>query len=662
MFLRRALLCTLLLSTQPVFAAPTVPLAAFVHEDEYSNPRLSPDGKHIAITVRVPLNDRFVPVVMMFSLPEMKQVGALRLPVFEVPVDYQWISAKRLVLSKGKEFGSREKPQATGELLAFDLDGTHQEYLFGYQMRNFASRGERYGNDWAFGYVEDVSMKRDGHLFVTSRSWEDKITQLYDVDGTKSSRSLLAELPVSDLTFILQRNGKPRFAIGADESTNAVEFRFDDATGKWGRIEKNTGRRYRPYLFSADDSAFVATYSEHGEPDQLIREDLATGKRAVLFSDPVGSYEAMFDSARQPFAAYARVGIPKMHYFDAKDPASVLHQQLSANFPGQHVSFINFSDDGKLLLFGVRSDRDPGSFYLFNRTTMKADLLFSSMEAIDPAKMAERRPISVKTRDGHMLHGFVTMPAHPAGVKVPLVVLPHGGPHGIEDDWFFDEDAQFLASRGYAVLQLNFRGSGGRGVNFLTAGYREWAGKIIDDLDDATKWVIAQGNVDGNRVCAYGASFGAYASMMLAARDSTLYKCAVGYVGAYDLNLLGKPKGNIGDKYLANAFRKYIGDDRAVLDRNSPINLADRIKSPVFLVHGGIDKTTPVEHAEAMRKALIAAGRPPEWFLAPNEGHGFYDTANRTAFYEKLEAFLGKHIGDKAGTAQVGAAPAANAP
>ena len=240
------------------------------------------------------------------------------------------------------------------------------------------------------------------------------------------------------------------------------------------------------------------------------------------------------------------------------------------------------------------------------------------------------------------------MPARAAGGKAPLVLLPHGGPHGPYDSWFFDEDAQFLASRGYAVLQVNFRGSGGRGVNFQEAGYRQWGGKIVDDLVDATRWAIAQGEVDGNRVCAYGASFGGYASMMLAAREPELYKCAVGYVGVYDLKLLAKPNNDRRDNSRASTFRKFVGDDRAELDRNSPVTLAAKIKAPVFLVHGGNDKRAPVEHAHAMRAALTAAGRPPEWFLAPNEGHGFYDTANRTAFYEKLEAFLGRHIGKEA--------------
>jgi dipeptidyl aminopeptidase/acylaminoacyl peptidase len=644
-----AAICAAVLSVVPVLAQAAVPLAAFVHEDQYTNPRLSPDGKHIAITTRVPDGDRFVPVLTMYSLPDLKITGAMRFPKFEVPVGYQWVSPTRLVVAKGRETGSREKPIATGELVATNLDGTKQEYLFGYEMWKSSSRGDRYGDDHAFGYIEDVSKKRDGHLFVTSRSWEGKTTMLYDIDSARATRKLIANVPEQDLTFVLQKNGLPRFAFGTDQQSHGVEYRFDDASGNWNKIEKDTGRRYVPLQFSEDDREFIALHSAKGEPDRLISENLATGARKVLFSDPVGNAGSfVYTRDSLPIGAQSTVGIPKVRYFDETNADAQLHKQLSAQFPGQDLRFIDFSDDGKVLLFSVRSDRDPGSYYLFDRTTMKADMLFSAMEAIDPEQMTERRPISFKARDGLELHGFVTMPAHAAGAKLPLVLLPHGGPHGIHDDWYFDEDAQFLASRGYAVLQVNYRGSGGRGVSFREAGYRQWGGKVLDDLEDGTRWLIAQGEVDGNRACAYGASFGAYASLMLATRDSSLFKCAVGYVGIYDLKLLAKPENNRQDAVMAATVRKFVGDDKAELDRISPAMLAAKIKVPVFLVHGGNDKIAPVEHAHAMRAALTAVGRPPEWFLAPNERHGFYDTANRTAFYEKLEAFLARNIGKEA--------------
>ena len=641
------LLASLLAVPLAASAVPKVPIAAFAEEDQFSNPRLSPDGKYVAVTVRVPSGERTVPTVTVYSVPELKIVGVTRFPVFELPLDYNWVGTTRLVIAKGKELGSRERPVATGEVLAMDVDGSKQEYLFGYNMFASSRRGDRYDDDRAWGYVEGVSRARDGRFFLTSHSWTGSHSMLYDIDSRSASRKLLGDLPMPYLGFVIQRNGTPRFAYGTDEDTYAVLFRRDDASGDWTKLPKDFGRRFYPLAFSADDSEFVASYSATGGPAALVKQDLKTGARVTLAADPVGDITSfMYGADRNlPFAARTSIGIPYARYLDPNGSDAKLHKMLSAQFPGTYLSFINFSDDGKLLLFSVKGDRDPGAYYLFNRDTNKADLLFASMQQIDPEDMAERRPVSFTARDGLQLYGFMTMPKHAAGTKLPLVLLPHGGPHGPFDDWFFDDDAQFLASRGYAVLQVNFRGSGGRGDNFEAAGYRQWGAKIQDDLIDGVKWAIGQGEVDGKRVCAYGVSFGGYSALMLAAREPELFKCAVGYAGIYDLKLLAKEDSARRDATTGNFIKKFVGEDNEELNRFSPALLASRITAPVMLVHGGKDKRAPVEHAELMRAALVKEGRPPEWFLAPNEGHGFYDTANVTAFYEKLEAFLAKHIG-----------------
>ncbi|WP_296950111.1 S9 family peptidase [uncultured Massilia sp.] len=640
--------CALLLATLPLCAraAPTVPLDAFVGQEMYSRPRLAPDGRHIAVTVQVPAGERTVPVLMTYTLPDMKVSGAIRLPLFTVPVDYQWVTNERLVVAKGLELGSREKPVASGELLATDLDGKRQEYLFGYRMYAASSRGTRYGDDDAFSYLEFIPRERNGHALVTSRLWDTRHSLLYDTDTRNAKRKLLADLPLDGLGFLVQNDGTPRFAYGSGTDNEPVLFRRDAAGGAWERMQ-TSGTRYLPLAFSRDDRQLMAMVSKDGEPDSVVREDLATGKRVTLFADPVAAPQTLLFGADYdlPFGAVSGTGVPRVVYFDADDANARLHKLLAQQFPGSQVGFDGFSDDGRLTLFHVSSDRDPGSWYLFDKTSGKADLLFSSMEAIYPDDMAERRPISLRARDGLELHGFLTMPAHAPGVRPPLVLLPHGGPHGDHDTWFFDVDAQFLASRGYAVLQVNYRGSSGRGPAFRQAGYREWGGKIQDDLVDAVRWAIAQGEVDGERVCAYGTSFGGYAALMLAARAPGLLRCAVGYAGIYDLNLLARTDEARADERMANAVARYVGTDKAELDRFSPVAQAARITVPVLLVHGGKDKRAPLAHAEAMRAALAREGRPPDWFLAPTEGHGFYDTANRAEFYRRLEAFLGKHIG-----------------
>lgn len=648
MHLRSVLLCGCLATplSNP-HAAPKVPLAAFVHEDQYTNPRLSPDGRYIAITVRSRSGDRFVPVVTIYTLPDLKIAGGVRMPVFQVPLDYTWVSKTRLAISKGLEMGARETPQPTGEVLATEFDGSRQEYLYGYNMARTARRGEQYGDDYGNGYIEALPPGRNGHFFLTSHEWEAHHTMLYDIDSVNAARYLVAELPEARLRFLVQQNGKPRFGYGTGDDAYATTWRFNDSGTKWEKIDAKHGKRYVPTAFSPDDSEFVAIHSADGGPDQLIKENLASGARTTLFADPRGGVEYLMYGAREglPFGAGTDVGIPSLQYFEGGGEDAKLHQLLSSQFPDSFVRFINFTQDGNTLLFSVESDRDPGSYYVFHKKSMRADLLFTSMSKIAPADMAERRPIAFKSRDGLDLYGYLTMPKHAAGARMPLVVLPHGGPHGYFDTWFFDRDSQFLASRGYAVLQVNFRGSGGRGVDFERAGYRQWGAKVMDDLVDGVRWSIAQGEVDGARVCSYGVSFGGYAALMLAAREPALFKCAVGYAGVYDLTLLHKEYGMRRHKSMFASVDRYVGQDKDELNRFPPVTLAAQITAPVLLVHGEKDETAPIAHAIAMRAALAGVNRPPEWLVAPTEGHGFYNTENVTMFYEKLEAFLGKHIG-----------------
>lgn len=648
MRLRSTLLCACLAACfAAAHAAPKVPLASFIEKDQYSNPVLSPDGKYIAITVRIPSGERFVPVVTIYTLPELKIASAIRMPAQQVPVDYTWISKTRLAVVKGLEKGPADRPVTAGEVLATDVDGGNQDYLFGFSTFNSSRSGARYGYDYASGTVSGVPNELNSHFFLTSNPWREKHSMLYDIDSTRAIRKLLADLPEADLSFVQQHDGKPRFGFGLSENTHPTLYRFSDANASWEKQAPTPGSRLVPIGFSSDDTEFVAYLSTNGGPETLVKENLASGARTPLFADPRGSVARLEYGARTglPFAAYSNVGIPTVHYFDEHNADAQLHKLLSAQFPGNIVHFVNQTDDGKLLLFTVASDRDPGSFYLFNKVTNKAELLFSAMEKIEPEQMAERRPIAFKARDGLDLYGYLTMPSHAPGTKLPMVLMPHGGPHGIQDSWYFDNDAQFLASRGYAVLQVNFRGSGGRGPKFRVAGYRHWGSAIQDDLIDGVKWAIAQGEIDGARVCSYGGSFGGYAALMVAAREPQMFKCAVGASGVYDLNTLFTKDETKEYKIAFNQYVNFLGEDKDELNRFSPVNLADKISAPVMLVHGGRDKTTPPENADLMRAALIKAGHPPEWLFAPNEGHGFYDTKNVTVFYEKLEAFLDKYIG-----------------
>ena len=278
----------------------------------------------------------------------------------------------------------------------------------------------------------------------------------------------------------------------------------------------------------------------------------------------------------------------------------------------------------------------------------------------DPETMATMRPIEFAARDGQRIHGYVTLPRGSDGKQLPMVVLPHGGPFGIFDSWGYDTDPQVLAAAGYAVLQINFRGSGAHGRAFEQAGGREWGGLMQDDVTDGTRWAVSEGIADPARICIYGASYGGYAALMGAAREPSLYRCAAGYVGVYDLPLMFRE----GDMRQLESGRTYLREwigEPAELGKVSPVNLATSIKVPVFLAAGGKDERAPIEHSERMEKALRAAGVPVETLFVRTEGHGFFTEEHRAEFYSRLLAFLDRNIGS-AGAASSAAATATAAP
>jgi dipeptidyl aminopeptidase/acylaminoacyl peptidase len=646
----RTTLSLLLLSLLPIAASaaqPLIPVEHFTEEHTYSSPRISPDGKHLAVNIRMMRNKRMIPTMNIFTLPDLKRVSTIALPGWEIPVSFLWISNKRLAVYKGKEVGLRVRPVATGEIVAVNLDGTDQQYLFGHDNYKQSSKGDRYGDDHGYGVVAHIPQSKDGHIQVGAYLWDASRSLLYDIDTVSSARRLLDDIPFEGLGFHVQHNGKPRFASGSNDNNDPILFRRDDATGKWNKIPMEPGSRYHPFSFTPDDSSVYVSHSPNGGPYVVLKEDMATGKRTMVAGNEIGDLSDMEYTSppRVPFAVTSDVGIPTPRYLDDTHPDAVLHKTLSAAFVGEYVSFINFSDDGKRLLFSVSSDRDPGSYYLYDRDKAEAALLFSNMEKIDADQMAERRPFTFKARDGLLIAGYLTLPKNPEKKKLPMIVLPHGGPFGVQDEWYFDTDAQFLASRGYAVLQVNFRGSGGRGDNFEEAGYRQYGGKMMDDLIDGVKWANALPEIDAGRVCVYGASFGGYAAMMLPVREPSMFKCAVGYSGRYDLYSRFTQDSYRGDKRVQSSLAKKMGTDKATLDKQSPTYNAARIKLPVMLVHGGNDKTTELNQAIIMRDALAATGNPAEWILENDEGHGFYDAERRKQFFQRLEAFLGKHLG-----------------
>lgn len=637
-----ASLCMLLPAA--VVAADLIPVEDFAKHSTLSTPRLSPDGQYLAVRMD---GDDGEHALVIYKIADMSvPVSLLRMPKYEVPANIHWVNSTRLVIEKGKEFGSIDKPLLTGEIIATDVDGKNQDYLYGHQ--GYVGRRANTRNpDNGWGFYDSRPEPANGHFYLTTHGWESSNnSSLYDVDANKNIRHLIGDIGVADMNFMVGADGQAHFAYGENAEYKYVVY-HRQANGWAQMTTAQIGHTFAPIDFAPDHQSIYAYYDAGGGPNTLVEQDENGGNRKLLAKDDfssIGNIE-WTPLPRQPFATMPATGIPTASYIDPNLPAAKLHRALTLKFPGSYVHFIDYSEDGAQLLFGVGSDRDPGSFYLIDTHSYKVRKLFDVAPWIDPAKMAERRPLHFKTSDGRELEAILTFPKGAAEANLPMVLLPHGGPIDVQDDWSYDNDAQFLANRGYLVLQVNYRGSSGRGVNFQRSGHLQWGTGIQQDLIDGVKWAIAAKYADPHHICVFGGSFGGYSAMMTTIRAPGMFKCAIGYAGVYDLAMMYKKGDTHESKSGVSYLHTVIGTDDADLAANSPDKLADKIDVPVLLIHGEDDQRAPFAQYKAMSAALDAAHKPYESLVKPGEGHGFYAEKNNVDLYNRLQAFLEKYIG-----------------
>ncbi|MDA3915220.1 prolyl oligopeptidase family serine peptidase [Oleiagrimonas sp.] len=620
-----------------------VPLKDFAKHAHIGDPALSPDGKYLAL--RMDDADGIHHAVVTYQLSDMKIVGVLKMPIYQLPASITWVSPTRLVIEQAVVTGSLDIPRATGEILSADFNGKNQRYLYGYDAKG--SRTQTRARDEGNGFVAGVPHPHDGHVYVDVQPWGmENITTIYNIDSVHNTRHLVGDIDQGGMNFLINKNGQTTYAFGDNTQNEFVAFR--KIQGRWKSLPDSiVGSYFNPFMYSPDQKKIYAWSSDDNGPYQLIVAKPDASDPQTLMADPFSNFGHVQTSPwpYKIFAVSNVTGIPKPDYINPNLPSAKLYMALSKAFKGQFVDFINYSQDGMELLFETSSDRNPGTYYLINRHNNKVRKLFDTQPSIHPAQMSQRVPFRFKSSSGMELGGILTLPRGRARTHLPMVLVPHGGPYYVSDDWFFDSDAQMLASRGYLVLQVNFRGSSGRGPGFYQSGFKQWGTGMQQDLADGVKWAIAHHYADPDRICVYGGSFGGYSALMQVIRHPKLYKCAVSYDGVTDLNMDIK-KSDTG-QYASglNYFHMVLGDTAAIRAANSPVNLVDKIHVPVFLIHGKDDKRVPYAEATEMRAALEKAGKPYEWMAKSGEGHGFYNTNNRLEMYTRLLAFLKKNIG-----------------
>ena len=629
-----------------------------MRKDKFEEIKISPKGDYYAATV--PLDDRTVLAIVRRS--DNKVTGNFSLGKNTVVADFDWVSPTRILMSMGEKYGALDRPSLTGEIYAINADGSQADLLIGYRAQSSNSAGTHIQGkkpEAVAAFVVDTLPNDDQNVIISVSPFAaDAFSRAEKMDVFSGRRTRVASAPVRNASFVTDNSGVVRFAHGQDIDLSSKLFYRKGEGESWQLVndEGKTGRDEAALGFSEDNRiAYLQVETDTG-PDRIVAFDTTSGERRdVLRDDVVDPAGIVFEPGTGvPVGARFASGRTQTRFFDPQSKPAKLQRALESAFEGSSVSVTSETADGATALVRVSNDRNPGDYYLFDTTKLKAEYILSNRDWLDPDAMNPMQPIEFKARDGRMVRGYLTRPKGSEGKRVPMVVMPHGGPFGIRDYWRFDEDVQMLASAGYAVLQVNFRGSGGYGRDFRFAGMRQWGGTMQDDVTDATRWAVEQGVADPSRMCLYGASYGGYASLMGVAKEPTLYKCAAGYVGVYDLPAM-HTSGDISERKSGRNFvNEWIGP-RDQVAAASPTRLADRIHVPVFLAAGGEDQRAPIEHSRMMERALLKAGVPVETLYFDTEGHGFYLLEHRREFYTRLLAFLSRNIGGQTVTSAASA-------
>lgn len=609
-------------------AAPTG-IEAFTRFPKFAGARISPHGAYLAL-----LNPEHGQVGLVFIDLKTRKLASRFAPVQQSVAGYHWINDERVLVELADgHYGSLAVPPLTGELTAVNPATGNGVTVFGARAVRNAS--------YALGFVLARIRGDDRHAIIETIERE-RFAQVYKLDVYIGSTTPVTVRPARGARFLIDEEGEPRVAI-AEDAKAKLNFYYRPPGAHWTELTtlKGVGARSRPVGFvSGTRTLDIVEPIEKGFG--LFSANIETGERKLMSRNEWAPPDGFLldHGTRRILAVEYEADVPSWEFVEPDHPMARVLRGLLDAYPGEGVQIVSATDDEKTVVARIYSDRDPGRYFLVDVASMQAEEIASARPWIRPDAMAEMNAFHIKASDGVWIHGYLTLPRSTTpGAPPPMVVIPHGGPHGPRNYWGFDPEAQLLASEGFAVLQVNFRGSGGYGLQYMEAGYGHWGDRIMEDIVDATRWAIGKGHADPKGICIYGGSFGGYAAMQASIVAPDLFRCAVGYAGVYDLTLIGS-KDDIAASYIGRGVTsRYVGDDEDERKRISPAFHADGIKGKVLLVHGVKDPRAPFENFRRMKKALEEAGNPPQTLVEDGEGHGFYDEDARLRMYSTLLAF-----------------------
>jgi dipeptidyl aminopeptidase/acylaminoacyl peptidase len=622
--------CTLLPIVYPIKvqaqAVRQYPVRDFFRHPERGYFRVSPDGKHLSFMQ--PFEQRMNVHVQPLDAKGHPQ-GEPRRITAETARDiegYFWKGKDRILYVK--DFGGDENTH----VVSVAADGSGLKDLTPF--------------DGVKASIVDDLEDDPRHILVSHNRRDRGVFDVYRIDVRTGASTLLAQNPGNVVSWVTDHRGRLRAAVTSDGVNSSLLYRATEKDAFKPVATTHFKETLTPLFFTFDNKKLYVASSRGRDKSAIFVFDPRAGREEQLvFERPDVDVGNLNYSRLRKVLTEVNYVTWKQERTALDSATAALYRTLEAKLPGYQVTLQSHTKDEKRWIVAADNDRTPGTRYLFDQPSGQLTKLGEINPSIPEQDMAPVKPIQYTSRDGLTIHGYLALPLGVEPKNLPVVVNPHGGPWA-RDTWGYNPELQLLANRGYAVLQVNFRGSTGYGRKFWEASFKQWGRSMQDDVTDGVQWLIKEGIADPRRIAIYGGSYGGYATLAGVAFTPDLYAAAVDYVGVANLFTFLNTIPPYWKPYLEMMY-EMVGHpekDKEALRAASPVFFADRIKTPLLVAQGARDPRVNQAESDQIVQALKQRGVQVEYLVKDNEGHGFRNQENQFEFYEAMERFLAKHL------------------
>ena len=601
--------------------APVIPMEDFFRNPEKTAFKLSPNGEYFS-----------------YLAPWEKRLNVF---VQKVGAD----SAIRITSETARDIAGYLWKGNNRVLFLKDTGGDENFHLYGVNIDGTELKGLTVFEKVRTDLIDDLK-DVEGEVIIGLNERNPEVFDPFRLDVITGEMTQLAENPGNIVGWMTDHAGKLRVAFTTDGVNQTILFRETEQDSFAPVLTTSFKETVSPYLFTFDDKQLYTASNIGRDKTALVVLDPATGKeKEVLFETQEADIEGIDYSRKDKklLSVTWTTDKEKDHFFDTE--AETMKKTIQDKLPGYQIAIGSHNKAEDKFMIRTYSDKSRGAYYLFDKASKELTKLADLSPWLNENNLCDMKPISYKSRDGLTIHGYLTLPKGYEEKNLPVVINPHGGPWA-RDYWGFNPEVQFLANNGYAVLQMNYRGSTGFGKEFWQLSFKQWGRTMQNDISDGVKWLVDQGIADSNRVAIYGGSYGGYATLAGLTLSPELYAAGVDYVGVSNMFTFMETIPPYW-KPMLDMIYEMVGHpktDSLMLAEVSPVFLVDKIKAPLFVAQGANDPRVNKDESDQIVKALKDRGIDVEYMVKDNEGHGFHNEENRFDFYRSMLAFLDKHL------------------